>query len=67
MPPYPRRYGIRQESPCPCGSGYTASPVYDARSIFVFFACKKCDAEKRKAYRPEIFTDPNYETSEDIE
>lgn len=41
--------------------------IYDARNIFVCFACKKCEREKRARYRAEIFTDSNYETTEDVE
>lgn len=67
MTTYPRRYGYRQENQCSCGSGESASAVYDARGIFVFFSCAKCDAEKRKGYRTDIFTDPNYRTNEDVE
>ena len=52
---------------CNCGSGLERFPVDDARGIFVFFSCDKCDAEKRSGYRPEIFSNPTYWTSEPIE
>ena len=45
---------------CMCGSGKEKFPTYDARGIFCFYSCDNCDAKKRKTYRPEIFTDPNY-------
>jgi len=55
-----RKHSYRLEAVCPCGSGQVPMAVYDARGIFVFFACNACSARKRKGYRPEIFTDPNY-------
>lgn len=52
---------------CPCGSGQGAEAVYDARNIFVTFACDKCREERLSKYRPEIFTDPEYWTDEPID
>jgi hypothetical protein len=53
--------------PCSCGSGLTRHAVHDARGIFCTYACTKCEKEKTAGYRPEIFTDPNYEADEPIE
>jgi hypothetical protein len=63
----PRRYQYRQENNCPCGSGSTARAIYDARGIFVFFACDTCIEKKCSAFRPEIFTDPNYSHDEPLD
>lgn len=52
---------------CNCGSTLERFPRYDARGIFLYFACDKCEQEKRSRYRNDIFTDPNYPTSEDVE
>jgi hypothetical protein len=41
--------------------------LYDARGIFCCYVCPKCEREKKRRYRPEIFTDPNYEHGEPIE
>ena len=30
--------------------------VYDYQRIFLFYACHKCLDEKKKRYRPEIFS-----------
>ena len=42
-------------------------PIYDARGIFVTYVCAKCEKEKLSHYRPEIFTNSNYETTEPID
>jgi len=52
---------------CYCGSGEPRYELVDARGIFVSFVCSKCEDEKRKGYRPEIFGDTNYEADEPIE
>ena len=52
---------------CPCGSGEWPDEVTDARGIFVCYCCDHCRAEMLEGYRPEIWTDPNYETTEDVE
>ena len=49
---------------CPCGSGLTWWRLFDASGIYCGRVCDRCEAEKRSRYRPEIFTDPNYETNE---
>ena len=50
-----------------CNSGLYHEPVYDARNIYVASVCSKCRQEILSKFRPEIFTDPNYETDEPIE
>lgn len=57
-------YSIRL---CPCGSGLEPQDIYDARGIFVLVACDKCRKEKLSRYRPEIFTDSDYECNEPID
>lgn len=47
--------------PCRCGSGEPRHEIHDARGIFVTFACSSCEKEKLKGYRPEIFTNSNYD------
>jgi hypothetical protein len=52
---------------CPCGSGLYPSAHHDARMIFLFYACNRCEARKVAGIRPEVMTDPNYDHTEDIE
>lgn len=52
---------------CPCGSGHERWELRDARGLFCCFVCQDCAARKRLAFRPEIFTDPNYVTEEAID
>jgi hypothetical protein len=49
---------------CPCGSGLTWWRLFDASVIYCGRVCDRCEAEKRSKYRPEIFTNPDYETDE---
>jgi hypothetical protein len=58
---------VRHTRLCYCGSGKPRRDLVDARGIFCAYVCDACEAEKRKGYRPEIFTDANYEASEPIE
>lgn len=53
--------------PCTCGSGLPRRELTDARGIFCSFVCDRCEAAKRAQFRPDIFTNPNYETDEPIE
>ena len=55
------------ERPCSCGSGQYPTAVYDARGIFVTYACDGCYAKKTSVYRPEIFTNSNYHVDEPID
>ncbi len=52
---------------CPCGSGEYREEISDARGIFVTFCCDKCRKEKLAGYRPEIFSDPQYDHDEPID
>jgi hypothetical protein len=52
---------------CSCGSGLTPSALHDARGIFLTFACNRCEARKLAGFRPDVLTDPNYPTTEDID
>ena len=52
---------------CPCGSGEYSEAICDARGIYVARVCDKCKDERLKGYRPEIFTDNQYEADEPIE
>ena len=52
---------------CPCGSGAAGRLLSDARGIPVGYVCDKCEEAIRAKYRPDIFTDSNYWTDEQIE
>ena len=39
---------------------------HDARGIPLARVCDKCKAARLKGYRPEVFSDPNYEHDEPI-
>jgi hypothetical protein len=52
---------------CDCGSGLESDWKKDARGIELCRACKKCWPEKKKRYRSDVLTDPNYEHDEPIE
>lgn len=52
---------------CPCGSGQFPSELSDARGISIGYVCNRCEKQRMAQYRPEIFTDPNYECDEDID
>lgn len=52
---------------CHCGSGQYAPARFDARGIFLTYACDKCVKEKLSGYRPEVLTDPNYQCDEPID
>ena len=52
---------------CSCQSGNVREAKYDARGIFLTYACEDCAEEKLSRYRPEVLTDSNYEHDEPIE
>jgi len=52
---------------CPCGSGCNSWWESDARGIPLARVCPKCRAEKLAKFRPEVLTNPSYETDEPIE
>ena len=41
--------------------------LHDARGIFCAYVCDKCEAEKRREFRADIFDDPAYAADEPIE
>lgn len=49
--------GLRE---CHCGSGLYAQAHYDARGIFLTFACEKCEEKKLSGFRRDVLTDPDY-------
>jgi len=54
----------------PCGKhskGDGSWWLYDARRIEVGRVCDNCSEHVKSQFRPEIFEDANYETTEDIE
>jgi hypothetical protein len=53
--------------PCPCGSGLVSYWQHDARGIELCRTCGKCHDAKMAGYRPEVLTDSNYWTCEEIE
>ena len=52
---------------CKCGSGLFQRPLLDARGIFVANVCDECEETVKEQYRPDIFTDSEYQTDEPIE
>lgn len=53
---------------CPrCQQPYINEARYDARGIYITRCCDTCWEEVRKTYRPEVLTDSNYETDDQIE
>lgn len=52
---------------CPCGSGEFPEAVHDARGIFVAYVCNRCEKERLKGYRDDIFADPGYWHDEPID
>jgi len=53
---------------CPRGAHVESSYwLKDARGIEVAKVCDVCVEEVKAGYRPEIFTDSQYETTEDVE
>ena len=57
----------RRSPNCRCGSGLVSRILNDARDIFISRICDFCEKRVKAKYRPEIFTDPNYETTEPID
>ena len=53
--------------PCRCGSGLQRFELVDARGIFCTYVCDQCEAEKRREFRADIFTDADYECDEPVE
>ena len=56
-----------EHTACKCGSGQHRRRLYDARRIFVAYVCDVCEPSVRAMYRPDIFTDAQYWTDEEVE
>jgi hypothetical protein len=52
---------------CSCGSGLDRYELNDARGIFCAYVCDMCESQVRSKFRPEIFTEFDYEATEPIE
>lgn len=52
---------------CFCGSGKPRRELNDARGIFCGFVCDDCEEKRKAAFRAEIFTNPDYPTTEPID
>lgn len=52
---------------CDCGSKELSYELFDARGIYVQRVCDSCVESVKDRYRPEIFTDSDYWTCEDID
>ena len=50
----------------PCGSGAPRRELRDAMNIFCAFVCDGCEAEKRAAFDPRIFSADPYPADEPI-
>ncbi len=51
----------------PCRSGHIRRDLCDAHGIFCTFICDACEARKRAAYDPKIFTAATYPADEAID
>ena len=52
---------------CSCGSGLEKDAEYDARGIFLTYACGMPGEQKLGSYRSEVLFDPNYWADEAID
>ena len=52
---------------CFCGSGLERDAEYDARGIFLTYACDHCRDEKLSRYRADVLADPAYIADEPID
>lgn len=59
-------YAIQNRT-CFCGSRLPRHELRDARNIFCCYVCDKCETERRKEFRSDIFTDSNYWADEPID
>ncbi len=53
---------VNRQRLCPCHSLKHYEDIYDARNIYVARVCEDCKEQKLRGYRPEIFTDSQYDT-----
>ena len=59
--------GKRFVHTCSCGSEQRAHAEYDARGIFLCFACDDCRKEKLSHFRKAVLNDPFYDHIEPID
>lgn len=59
--------GLYDSRICPCGSGKSSWWEHDARGIPLARVCDSCRKATLSRYRPEVLSNPNYETDEPIE
>lgn len=52
---------------CNCGSNKYSWWKNDARGIPLCRVCEDCSVKKLKRYRPEVLTNPEYESYEEID
>jgi hypothetical protein len=52
---------------CDCGSGLPRYDLNDTRGIFCGYVCAKCEKAKAAQFRPEIFSNPDYDHDEPID
>jgi hypothetical protein len=52
---------------CFCGSGLERRALIDACGIFCTYVCDRCEKEKRREFRPDIFTNSSYWHDEPID
>jgi hypothetical protein len=52
---------------CNCDSGLERDAEYDARGIFLTYACDKCRKRKLSGYRADVLADPAYIADEPID
>jgi hypothetical protein len=52
---------------CMCGSGKQKRALYDARGIFLTYACTDCRTRKLAGFRAEVLRDPAYQADEPID
>jgi hypothetical protein len=52
---------------CSCGSGRPRRALHDARGIFCTYVCDRCEAARRREFRADVMSDPNYPADEPIE
>jgi hypothetical protein len=51
---------------CKCGSDKERYDLSDARGIFCAYVCDDCVERVKARYRPDVFTNPQYEHDEPI-
>lgn len=48
--------GLNLDDECRQHNKTNGFAVYDCQGIFLFYACEKCEEEKRKGYNPWVFS-----------